>query len=97
MIFCSGNCSFYVVFCWQILDRTRPSFLCLYIVVFVVHGILFFQQGKKVKSISGFSGRGFKFDETEEAMAKERKQIQKAALGLNDSDEDEPAQNVSIV
>ena len=54
-----------------------------------------FQQGKKVKSISGFSGRGFKFDETEEAMAKERKQIQKAALGLQDSDEDEPAQNVS--
>ena len=48
-----------------------------------------------MKSISGFSGRGFKFDETEEAMAKERKQIQKAALGLQDSDEEEPAQNVS--
>ena len=48
-----------------------------------------------MKSNSGFSGRGFKFDETEEAMAKERKQIQKAALGLNDSDDDEPNQNVS--
>ena len=65
------------------------------------HGldIFFFasQQGKVVKSNSGFSGRGFKFDETEEAMAKERKQIQKAALGLADSDEDEPAQNVSAL
>ena len=47
-----------------------------------------------MKAGSGFSGRGFKFDETEEAMARERRQIQKAALGLNDSDDDEPAQNV---
>lgn len=52
------------------------------------------QQGKKVKQNSGFSGRGFKFDETEATLALERKQIQKAALGLQDSDEDEPAQDV---
>lgn len=51
-------------------------------------------QGKKVKQNSGFSGRGFKFDETEATLAMERKQIQKAALGLQDSDEDEPAQDI---
>ncbi|XP_076799595.1 putative ATP-dependent RNA helicase DDX46 isoform X1 [Clavelina lepadiformis] len=51
-------------------------------------------QGKSVHANSGFSGRGFKFDETEEALAKERRQIQKAALGLQDSDEDEPAQDI---
>nr|CAB3237083.1 probable ATP-dependent RNA helicase DDX46 [Phallusia mammillata] len=51
-------------------------------------------QGKAVKSNSGFSGRGFKFDETEHVLAKERRQIQKAALGLQDSDDDEPAQDI---
>uniref|UniRef100_F6TZX4 Probable ATP-dependent RNA helicase DDX46 n=2 Tax=Ciona intestinalis TaxID=7719 RepID=F6TZX4_CIOIN len=51
-------------------------------------------QGKSVKSNSGFTGRGFKFDETEYVIAKERKQIQKAALGLQDSDDDEAAEDI---
>lgn len=55
------------------------------------------QQGKTVKSNSGFSGRGFKFDETEQVLAKERKQIQKAALGLQDSDDEDAGQDVSIL
>uniref|UniRef100_H2YF70 RNA helicase n=1 Tax=Ciona savignyi TaxID=51511 RepID=H2YF70_CIOSA len=50
-------------------------------------------QGKSVKTNSGFSGRGFKFDETEDVIAKERKQIQKAALGLQDSDDEQQAQD----
>uniref|UniRef100_H2YF65 Probable ATP-dependent RNA helicase DDX46 n=1 Tax=Ciona savignyi TaxID=51511 RepID=H2YF65_CIOSA len=51
-------------------------------------------QGKSVKTNSGFSGRGFKFDETEDVIAKERKQIQKAALGLQDSDDEQQAQDI---
>lgn len=46
-------------------------------------------MGKKVKSSSGFSGKGFKFDEAEAQQAIEKKRIQKAALGLNDSDDEE--------
>ena len=45
--------------------------------------------GKKVKSSSGFSGKGFKFDEAEAQQAVEKKRLQKAALGLNDSDDEE--------
>lgn len=44
--------------------------------------IVFIQDGKKVKSYSGFHGKGFKFDETEAHLANERKKLQKAALGL---------------
>lgn len=39
------------------------------------------QEGKKVHTGGGFSGKGFKFDETEAAMANEKKKIQKAVLG----------------
>lgn len=46
--------------------------------------------GKSVKSSSGFSGKGFKFDEAEAQQAVEKKRLQKAALGLNDSDDEEP-------
>lgn len=55
-----------------------------------------FQEGKKVRSYSGFRGRGFKFDETEALMADERKKLQKAALGLQDSDDEDGAQDVSF-
>ncbi|MEQ2206393.1 hypothetical protein XENOCAPTIV_028797 [Xenoophorus captivus] len=48
-------------------------------------------EGKVIKSSSGFSGKGFKFDETEHALANERKKLQKAALGLQDSDDEEGA------
>lgn len=47
-----------------------------------------------IKSSSGFSGKGFKFDETEHALANERKKLQKAALGLQDSDDEDGALDV---
>lgn len=46
-------------------------------------------------SFSGFKGKGFRFDETEAQLADERKKLQKAALGLHDSDEEETALDVS--
>ncbi|CAL8265860.1 unnamed protein product [Merluccius merluccius] len=51
-------------------------------------------EGKSIKSSSGFSGKGFKFDETEHALANERKKLQKAALGLQDSDDEDGALDV---
>lgn len=50
-------------------------------------------EGKKVHSGGGFSGKGFKFDEQEAAAVKENKKMQKAALGLQDSDDDEDIEN----
>lgn len=46
-------------------------------------------EGKKVHTGGGFSGKGFKFDEQEAAAVNERKKLQKAALGLQDSDDDD--------
>lgn len=46
-------------------------------------------QGKKVKSSSGFTGKGFKFDEAEAQLTNEKKKFQKAALGLQDSDDED--------
>ncbi|ESO85806.1 hypothetical protein LOTGIDRAFT_130484 [Lottia gigantea] len=46
-------------------------------------------EGKKVKSSSGFKGKGFKFDETEAQLADDRRKLQKAALGLQDSDDED--------
>ncbi|CAG7822357.1 unnamed protein product [Allacma fusca] len=47
-------------------------------------------DGKKVKSgTGGFSGKGFKFDDTEAQMANEKKKFQKHALGLEDSDDED--------
>lgn len=54
------------------------------------------QLGKKVKTNSGFTGKGFKFDETEAHLANERKKLQKAALGLQDSDDEDVTADVSI-
>ena len=47
--------------------------------------------GKKVKACTGgFEGKGFKFNEQEEAVSDERKKIQKVAFGLHvDSDEED--------
>lgn len=50
-------------------------------------------EGKKVHTGGGFSGKGFKFDEQEAAAVKENKKLQKAALGLQDSDDDEDLEN----
>jgi len=52
------------------------------------------QEGKKVKSGGGFGGSGFKFDETEATYTTEKKKYQKAALGLQDSDEDDNEQEI---
>ncbi|KAG1660989.1 putative ATP-dependent RNA helicase DDX46 [Nymphon striatum] len=46
-------------------------------------------QGKKVKGGSGFSGKGFKFDEAEAQAVNEKKKFQKAVLGLQDSDDED--------
>ncbi|XP_055606966.1 probable ATP-dependent RNA helicase DDX46 [Uranotaenia lowii] len=46
-------------------------------------------QGKTVHTGGGFSGKGFKFDEQEAAAVNERKKLQKAALGLQDSDDED--------
>ncbi|KAJ3589639.1 hypothetical protein NHX12_010482 [Muraenolepis orangiensis] len=51
-------------------------------------------EGKSIKSSSGFSGKGFKFDETEHALANERKKLQKHALGLQDSDDEDGALDI---
>ena len=48
-----------------------------------------------MKARSGFGGKGFKFDETEAQLATERKKLQKAALGLQDSDDEDPSMDVS--
>ncbi|KAF6213297.1 hypothetical protein GE061_011015 [Apolygus lucorum] len=46
-------------------------------------------EGKKVHTGGGFSGKGFKFDETEAQIVNEKKKFQKAALGLQDSDDED--------
>lgn len=46
--------------------------------------------GKEVKTgTGGFSGRGFKFNEEEAQFANDKKKLQKAAFGLQDSDDEE--------
>lgn len=50
-------------------------------------------NGKKVHSGGGFSGKGFKFDEQEAAAANEMRKLQKAALGLADSDDEDDLEN----
>ncbi|KAH3873458.1 hypothetical protein DPMN_036693 [Dreissena polymorpha] len=51
-------------------------------------------DGIKIKSSSGFHGKGFKFDESEAMLSSERKKLQKAALGLVDSDEEDPNEDI---
>ncbi|XP_059622729.1 probable ATP-dependent RNA helicase DDX46 [Phlebotomus argentipes] len=46
-------------------------------------------EGKRVHTGGGFSGKGYKFDEQEANAVKESKKFQKAALGLQDSDEED--------
>lgn len=50
-------------------------------------------EGKKVHTGGGFSGKGFKFDEQEANAVKESKKMQKAALGIQDSDDEEEDEN----
>lgn len=47
------------------------------------------KTGKKVWTSSGFSGRGFKFDEAEAKLVSEKKKYQKKSLGLQNSDDEE--------
>merc|ERR1712071_411442 len=47
-------------------------------------------EGKAVRAGGGgFSGKGYKFDESEALAVNEKKKFQKAALGLQDSDEED--------
>lgn len=46
-------------------------------------------EGKKVRGGSGFSGKGFKFDEAESHLKSEKKKFQRAALGMQDSDDED--------
>lgn len=47
------------------------------------------KSGRKVWTSSGFSGRGFKFDEAEAQQVNEKKKYQKKSLGLQNSDDEE--------
>ena len=50
------------------------------------------RTGKKIWTSSGFSGRGFKFDEAEAQLVNEKKKYQKKSLGMqNSSDEEDEA------
>ena len=49
-----------------------------------------------IKSSSGFHGKGFKFDENEAQLVSDRKKLQKAALGLADSDDEDPSADVRL-
>lgn len=42
-----------------------------------------------------YLAKGFKFDEIEQALANETKKLQKAALGLQDSDDEDTTVDVS--
>lgn len=54
------------------------------------------KSGRKIWTSSGFSGRGFKFDEAETQLVNERKKYQKKSLGMqNSSDEEEEAGDVA--
>ena len=53
------------------------------------------QEGRTIKLSSGFKGKGFKFDEMEAQLADDRKKLQKAALGLHDSDDEDAGMDVS--
>lgn len=46
------------------------------------------QEGKKVYSGSGFRGKGFRFDEVEAQLASDKRRFAKAALGIEDSDDE---------
>lgn len=47
------------------------------------------KYGKKIWTSSGFSGRGFKFDEAEAQLVNEKKKYQKKSLGLQNSSDEE--------
>ncbi|KAH8865978.1 putative ATP-dependent RNA helicase DDX46 [Schistosoma japonicum] len=51
-------------------------------------------EGKKVYGSSGFRGKGFMFDEVEAQLNSEKRRLQKAALGLQDSDDEDGDGNV---
>ncbi|KAL8561776.1 putative ATP-dependent RNA helicase ddx46 [Nucella lapillus] len=51
-------------------------------------------EGRTIKSSSGFKGKGFKFDEMEAQLADDRRKLQKAALGLHDSDDEDAVMDI---
>ncbi|XP_048578671.1 probable ATP-dependent RNA helicase DDX46 isoform X2 [Nematostella vectensis] len=53
-------------------------------------------EGKNIVKNSGFSGKGFKFNDEEKAKVSEAKKIQKWALGLQDSDDEAEAEEKAV-
>jgi len=53
-------------------------------------------EGKNVVKNSGFTGKGFKFNDEEAAKVNEAKKIQKWALGLQDSDDEAEAEEKAV-
>jgi len=51
-------------------------------------------EGKKVRTGGGFGGTGFKFDAAEAQYTTEKKKFQKAALGLQDSDDEDVEEEI---
>jgi ATP-dependent RNA helicase DDX46/PRP5 len=51
-------------------------------------------EGKTVKTGGGFSGKGFKFDDSETQQQIDKKKAQKVALGLADSDDEDIEQDI---
>ncbi|KAI0981529.1 hypothetical protein GJ496_003691 [Pomphorhynchus laevis] len=48
------------------------------------------QQGIQIKSgVGGFGGKGFKFDDEEQAFLDDRKRVQKLMFGMQDSDDED--------
>lgn len=58
--------------------------------------MILFSGGKvDLKKKVDYLAKGFKFDEIEQALANETKKLQKAALGLQDSDDEDTTVDVS--
>ena len=54
------------------------------------------ELGRTVKAgSSGFSGKGFKFNEQEAQSVNEKRKFQKIALGLQDSDDEDPEEDLN--
>lgn len=54
------------------------------------------EMGRTVKAGgSGFSGKGFKFNEQEAQSVNEKRKFQKIALGLQDSDDEDPEEDLN--
>ncbi|THD28365.1 ATP dependent RNA helicase DDX46 [Fasciola hepatica] len=79
-----------VVRAFKLSDQPVPNDL---LVMWNCYKMRMEAEGKKVYGSSGFRGKGFQFDESEALLSSEKRKAQKAALGLQDSDDEEPDSN----